>query len=152
MVPREDRGSNFILKLDERTLPTGFVMTTENPRVVRLTRGKFAEIAFGVARLQEVRLDLESSAWYPGRAELTLGAQNSMSRVVELMKERPSLLRIIYHARDEGESARLREERVKAVEHDVRKALTSFWKHRTFEIETEIRTSRAAAGLEVGNE
>ncbi|MDO8991055.1 MAG: SdrD B-like domain-containing protein, partial [Sideroxyarcus sp.] len=40
MVPNELRGSNFLMKLDERTLPTGFRVTTENPRDVRLTRGK----------------------------------------------------------------------------------------------------------------
>ena len=32
-VPDEDRGSNVILKLDERSLPTGYRLTTENPRV-----------------------------------------------------------------------------------------------------------------------
>ncbi len=31
VVPDEDRGSNFILKLDDRTLPTGYRVTGENP-------------------------------------------------------------------------------------------------------------------------
>ena len=37
VVPNEDRGSNFILKLDERSLPSGYRLTTENPRVQRAT-------------------------------------------------------------------------------------------------------------------
>ena len=35
----EKIGSNFILKVDPRSLPSGYRMTTENPRVVRLTAG-----------------------------------------------------------------------------------------------------------------
>ena len=49
-VPDEMRGSNFILKVDPRTLPSGYAITTENPRVVRMTRGKMVKANFG-ARL-----------------------------------------------------------------------------------------------------
>ncbi|MFC6488536.1 hypothetical protein [Nitratireductor sp. GCM10026969] len=42
-------GSAFVLKLDTRTLPTGYRVTTENPRMVRLTRGKATHLAFGVS-------------------------------------------------------------------------------------------------------
>jgi len=41
-------GSNFILKVDENSLPSGHRVTTENPRVVRLTAGTMAQINFGV--------------------------------------------------------------------------------------------------------
>ena len=40
LIPNEDRGSNFIVKLDDRTLPTGYRVTSGNPETVRLTRGK----------------------------------------------------------------------------------------------------------------
>ena len=40
-------GSNFTLKLDERSLPTGYRVTTENPRVVRLTAGGVTKLNFG---------------------------------------------------------------------------------------------------------
>ena len=46
-IPDEERGSNAIFKLDERTLPSGFELTTENPRVIRLTRGKMGKVNFG---------------------------------------------------------------------------------------------------------
>ncbi|MBI3186580.1 MAG: DUF11 domain-containing protein, partial [Gammaproteobacteria bacterium] len=32
VIPNQDRGSNFIVKLDERSLPTGYRITSENPR------------------------------------------------------------------------------------------------------------------------
>ncbi|MEP5939248.1 MAG: SdrD B-like domain-containing protein [Erythrobacter sp.] len=48
-VPDARIGSNFVLKLDQRTLPLGWQPTTDNPRSIRLTRGKMGELNFGVA-------------------------------------------------------------------------------------------------------
>jgi flagellar motor protein MotB len=62
-TPNEDRGENFVMKLDEKTLPTGYRMTTENPRAILLTAGKMARIDFGATLFQVVRLDLSSSAF-----------------------------------------------------------------------------------------
>jgi Outer membrane protein and related peptidoglycan-associated (lipo)proteins len=45
---RWERGTNFILKLDTRSLPQGLVTTTENPIVVRLSPGLPSRINFGV--------------------------------------------------------------------------------------------------------
>ncbi|WP_201285405.1 hypothetical protein [Chelativorans xinjiangense] len=42
-------GSAFIMKLDARTLPTGYRLTTENPRVVRLTAAKTTKLNFGAS-------------------------------------------------------------------------------------------------------
>ncbi|MCK4867040.1 MAG: hypothetical protein KAT39_03240, partial [Alphaproteobacteria bacterium] len=57
-VPNEERGSNFILKVDERTLPAGYHATSENPRVVRLTRGKAVRANFGVAPGRDGRVSV----------------------------------------------------------------------------------------------
>jgi len=46
--PTPTIGSNFILKLDPKTLPLGFELTTENPRVIRMTPGKVHKVNFGV--------------------------------------------------------------------------------------------------------
>lgn len=43
----KDIGSNFLLKLDVRSLPTGYRVTTENPRVVRLSAGLMSRLNFG---------------------------------------------------------------------------------------------------------
>ena len=48
-VPNARIGSNYVLKLDPRTLPLDWIVTTDNPRSIRLTRGKFGELNFGVA-------------------------------------------------------------------------------------------------------
>ncbi|MEM9813924.1 MAG: hypothetical protein AAF913_14775, partial [Pseudomonadota bacterium] len=56
-------GSNFILKLDTRSLPTGARLTTENPHVVRVTPGKMVKLNFGVAQLRVVRIDLSRAAF-----------------------------------------------------------------------------------------
>jgi uncharacterized repeat protein (TIGR01451 family) len=66
MLP-DDRGSNFILKVDTRSLPTGYRLTTENPRVVRLTPGKMTEMNFGATLTRVVRIDLNDRAFVAGR-------------------------------------------------------------------------------------
>ncbi len=50
------------MKLDERTLPSGYRITTENPRSVRLTRGKMTKLNFGVAIHRVVRVEVSSDA------------------------------------------------------------------------------------------
>ncbi|MBN1255083.1 MAG: DUF11 domain-containing protein [Deltaproteobacteria bacterium] len=45
---RWDRGRNFILKVDPKSLPAGTRFTTENPRVVRITSALMKKINFGV--------------------------------------------------------------------------------------------------------
>ncbi|WEX11566.1 hypothetical protein [Chelativorans sp. AA-79] len=46
-LPEGPTGSNFVMKVDTRSLPTGYRLTTENPRMVRLTAGKLAKLNFG---------------------------------------------------------------------------------------------------------
>jgi uncharacterized repeat protein (TIGR01451 family)/fimbrial isopeptide formation D2 family protein len=60
-------GQNFIIKVDMATLPYGARMTTENPRVLRLTGTALEKINFGVKLLdkersesQTVRVELNS--------------------------------------------------------------------------------------------
>ncbi len=58
-----NRGSNFILKLDTRSLPAGYRVTTENPLVTRLTPGKMVEMNFGASIAKVVRIDLNANAF-----------------------------------------------------------------------------------------
>ena len=44
VVPREGRGSNFVLKLDDRTLPSGFRSSTDQVKIERATRGKALQV------------------------------------------------------------------------------------------------------------
>src|SRR5262252_2527952 len=47
ITPNGDRGSNFVLKLDDRTLPSGFRMSTDQVQIKRATRGKALKFDFG---------------------------------------------------------------------------------------------------------
>jgi len=67
-------GSNFQLKLDERTLPVGSVVASENPRVVRLTAGMVTRLDFAVQETTTVRVALTAKAFPNGRARPELSA------------------------------------------------------------------------------
>jgi len=45
---RSDRGRNYILKVDPKSLPAGATFTTDNPRVIRITPGLMQKMNFGV--------------------------------------------------------------------------------------------------------
>lgn len=62
-VPDARIGSNFVLRLDEETLPQGWAITTDNPRSIRLTRGKMSELNFGAARADLVSLSIDVRAF-----------------------------------------------------------------------------------------
>lgn len=114
-VPDPDRGSNFILKLDERSLPAGYRVTTENPRVQRLTRGKLAKFNFGVTLHRVVRLDLADLAFEAGGAAIQEHWSYVLDDLLTQLREQPSILRITYLV--ENEPADLARRRLQAV-HD----------------------------------
>ena len=95
-VPQMDIGSNFVLKLDERSLPSGYRVTTENPLTERLTRGKAVRMNFGATIHRVVRIDLSSSAFESGGNALKTDLRSRVTEVMPLLAERPSILRIGY--------------------------------------------------------
>jgi uncharacterized repeat protein (TIGR01451 family) len=117
-VPKEGTGSNFVLKLDERTLPSGYRVTTENPASERATRGKFVKINFGTTVHRVVRLQLRADAFEPGGTALRPAFAADLPKAIEALAERPSVLRLAYRAaRDEAPA--LGEARVKALKADL---------------------------------
>ncbi len=105
-IPQMDHGSNFVMKLDERTLPSGYRLTTENPRDVRVTRGKMVKLNFGAAVHRVVRLELTAAA-FAKEAELAPEWAAKLDAVVAQLKGRPSVLRIAYAGGGERAQARL---------------------------------------------
>ncbi|MDY0186147.1 MAG: SdrD B-like domain-containing protein, partial [Desulfuromonadaceae bacterium] len=101
-VPSEMRGSNFILKADERSLPSGYRITTENPRVVRMTQGRLVKANFGASIHRVVRLDLNSEAFTADNT-LTELYQARLPEVLTLLYAEPSILRIAYRMPVDGE-------------------------------------------------
>jgi len=119
-IPNKDIGSNYILKLDKRTLPTGYAVTTENPRVVRLTRGKVTKLNFGAAIRRLVRLDLRDNAFRPGSTRLRERWADGVSELMGVLEEKQASLRLTYYAGTE--SPRLARKRLKAIEKTIRRS------------------------------
>ena len=69
-VPDGQIGSNFVLKLDTRTIPEGYTPTSDNPQSIRLTRGKISELNFGIQKARVVHIDLDQRAFVAGSSDL----------------------------------------------------------------------------------
>lgn len=95
-VPNPDRGSNFFMKLDDRTLPSGYRLTTENPRGVRLTRGKMVRLSFGAAIYRVVRVELTDAAFMPEGTGLRPEWQEKLATLPRQLTDQPSLIRLSY--------------------------------------------------------
>jgi len=117
IVPNPDRGSNFIMKLDERSLPSGYRLTTENPRVVRATRGKMIKFNFGAAIHRVVRLDMADQVFEPGTATMRPQWLPRLDLLITELAKDPSLLRLSYLAENETESQV--DERLDAVKDEI---------------------------------
>ena len=118
-VPNANIGSNFILKVDPRSLPTGYRMTTENPRVERLTRGKISKINFGASIQRVITLDLSNEAFLPGSTKMQAAMMPNIAQLMQVLKSEPSVLRLNYHDY-EGFGA-LSDKRIEAVEAEMQR-------------------------------
>lgn len=101
-IPDADIGSNFLLKLDTRTLPTGYHVTTENPRRVRLTRGKVAKLNFGASISRLVRLDVNGKVFSPGSVALLPTWQAGLDKLIVALQSESSVLEITYRGPDDA--------------------------------------------------
>ncbi|MFZ4873746.1 SdrD B-like domain-containing protein [Janthinobacterium sp. Mn2066] len=115
-IPNADRGSNFVMKLDDRTLPSGYRVTTENPRDVRLTRGKVVKLNFGATVHRVVRIELTDAAFVAGGTALQAEWVSRIDGLITTLRGKPSILRIAYL---DGADAALVERRSKALASDV---------------------------------
>ena len=149
-VPNEDRGSNFILKLDDRTLPAGYRITTENPLVHHLTRGKAIKFNFGATLHRVVRLDIADGVFEPGSTEMRPQWRPRIEMLLSELRKAPALLRISYLADVEDKAV------VKARTEAVKREIAHRWERGSYEltIETEIfwRRGGPPAGSSVENE
>jgi uncharacterized repeat protein (TIGR01451 family) len=142
VVPDSDRGSNFILKLDERSLPTGYRLTTENPRVQRATRGKMIRFNFGATIHRVVRIDIADGVFEPDTCDLRVQWKSKINQLLEELKKAPSVLRLSYLADIEPKG--LVNKRLNA----LKKTIARRWKTSKdgypLDIETEIYWRRGA--------
>ncbi|MGB3243060.1 MAG: hypothetical protein WBB25_00885, partial [Sulfitobacter sp.] len=118
-LPR-DIGSNFMLKLDTRTLPTGYRVTTENPRVVRLTAGKFAKLNFGARIGNVVDIDLTTAAFTQGGTVPKPSLVGAVDSLIGQIATTPSVLNLTY-VLGQGETPQLARQRLREMERLIRK-------------------------------
>ncbi|HET8923397.1 MAG TPA: SdrD B-like domain-containing protein [Candidatus Acidoferrum sp.] len=121
ITPNESRGSNFVLKLDDRTLPGGFRMSTDQVQVKHATRGKALKFDFGASIHRVVAIDLSDAVFEPGKTEIRVQWQPRLNLLLEELRKAPSVLRLSYVA--DTEDAALVEQRVQA----VKRQLTEAW-------------------------
>lgn len=92
---REERGRNFILKVDPATLPPGSVFTTANPLVRRITPGLPVRFDFGVKLppglvkgegRQQVDVELGEVMFTPASAEIRSQYQPAIDKMAEQIR------------------------------------------------------------------
>lgn len=117
-IPKEGTGSNLVLKVDERTLPSGYRTTSENPAAERATRGKVLKVNFGATVHRVVRLALQSNAFEANGNALRAEHTAQIAQTVTALAEKPSVLRLAYRAAA-GEPASLGEARTAALKAEL---------------------------------
>jgi uncharacterized repeat protein (TIGR01451 family) len=120
VTPDEDRGSNFVLKLDDRTLPSGYRMSTDQLQIKRATRGKALKFDFGASIYRVVAIDLSDAAFEPGKTEIRAQWRPRLDLLLQELRKAPSVLRLSYVA--ETEDAALVERREQAVKRQLSEA------------------------------
>jgi uncharacterized repeat protein (TIGR01451 family) len=120
ITPLEGRGSNFALKVDERTLPSGYRLNTSQVLVERATRGKALRFEFGASIHHVVSLDLSSAAFESGSGDLRPQWRPRIDLLLAELRKSRSVLRLAYLA--DVEDPRLVERRLEAVAASIRSA------------------------------
>jgi uncharacterized repeat protein (TIGR01451 family) len=140
VTPNENRGSNFVVKLDDRTLPSGFRMLTDQTQIQRATRGKALRVNFSATIHRTVAIDLSDAAFEPGTAELRLQWRPRINLLLEELRKAPSILRLSYVA--DTEDAALVQRRMEA----IKRQLTDGWNAANYQltIEPEVFWRRGA--------
>ena len=120
VTPHESRGSNFVVKLDDRTLPSGYRMSTPARLVKRASSGKALRFSFGASIHHVVGLDVADAVFEPDSVEMREHWKPRMGLLLQELRKRPAILRLSYLA--DLESAGLVERRVDALKREIERA------------------------------
>ena len=123
ITPREDRGSNFVLKLDDRTLPSGFRMASDQVQIKRATRGKALRFNFGASIHRVVGLEIADGVFEPESTDIRPQWLPRFDLLIEELQKGPSILRLTYLA--DLEDPALVDKRVRV----VKKEITRRWRN-----------------------
>jgi uncharacterized repeat protein (TIGR01451 family) len=124
VAPSDQRGSNFVLKLDDRTLPSGFRMSTRPVQVQRATRGKALRLNYAASIHRVISMDMADAVFEPGSTQMRQQWRPRVDLLLEELEKAPATLRLSYVADVEDE--KLVEERLEAVKEEIAEA----WKNR----------------------
>jgi uncharacterized repeat protein (TIGR01451 family) len=117
ITPHEGRGSNFVMKLDDRTLPSGFRGSTPSLQVQRATRGKMLEFNFGASIHRVIGLDLADAVFEPSSTEIRDLWEPRLELLLDELRTAPAVLRLSYLA--DLEDPKLVDERLKALRRHI---------------------------------
>ncbi|WP_188722685.1 DUF7507 domain-containing protein [Nitratireductor aestuarii] len=132
-------GSSHLLKLDPRSLPTGYRIVTENPRHVRLTAGSVSTVEFGVTQARVLRIDITDDAFTSDGMQLRPEWARQVETIVNLLQVQPSVLRIVYRSKTGNDgSARSRI-------WEVRRAIEKLWRTKRNRYRLDVETAIIAA-------
>ena len=120
ITPLEGRGSNFALKLDDRTLPSGYRLTTPQVLVQRATRGKMLRFDFGASIHRVVGLDLSDAVFEPGTTDMRAQWRPRLDLLLAELRKSRSILHLSYLADVEDEP--LVDRRLQAVDQTIKDA------------------------------
>jgi uncharacterized repeat protein (TIGR01451 family) len=146
-VPNARIGSNYVLKVDTRTLPNGYLVTTENPRAVRLTRGKITKLNFGAKLAKRAVITLENNAFLPGSKELKPIYATQLATLRKQVDAEHPVVRIDYKAA-KGEAQDLVKARADMVAKMVAAQFSGDWEGPSAIIETNVVRATDNAGGE----
>jgi uncharacterized repeat protein (TIGR01451 family) len=136
ITPREGRGSNFVLKLDDRSLPSGYRASTAPVQVQRATRGKTLRFSFGASIHRVVGLDLADAVFEPGSADMRNQWKPRLQLLLTELQHAPAVLRLSYIA--DLEDPALVEQRVDAAKRQIEEAWMQLDCCYRLEIEPEV--------------
>jgi uncharacterized repeat protein (TIGR01451 family) len=117
ITPREDRGSNFVLKLDDRTLPSGFRMATDQVQIKRATRGKALRFNFGASIHRVVGLEVADGVFEPDSTVIRPQWLPRFGLLIKELQKGPAILRLTYLA--DLEDPKLVRKRVRVIKKEI---------------------------------
>jgi len=142
IVPNQIHGSNFVLKLDDRTLPSGFRMSTDLMQIKHATAGKALKFDFGASIYRVVAIDLSDAAFEPGSTEIRTQWKPRVDVLLSELRKARSVLRLSYVA--DTEDAGLVERRMQALKRQVTEAWDAEKDNYVLTIEPEVFWRRGA--------
>ncbi|MGH9569142.1 MAG: hypothetical protein ACRD4F_05855 [Candidatus Angelobacter sp.] len=142
LTPNEIRGSNFVLKLDDRTLPSGYRLSTNQVEIKHATAGKALKFDFGASIYRVVAIDLSDAAFEPGTTEIRMQWKPRLDVLLTELRKSPSMLRLSYVADTEDEA--LVQRRMQALKRQLTEAWDSEKDSYVLTIEPEVFWRRGA--------